>query len=81
MAYFNFDVMLGDEFVATLEYEFIDGLTIPHETLRRFVIERKPLMRNKDFTIYPNGVFKKPKIKRRKEPLSIVKKKSFWKES
>lgn len=45
------DVMLNDRFVCQLKYEYCPAYNLNKDELREFVIQKRPTLRNKNFTI------------------------------
>lgn len=48
----TFDVMLGDRFVCTLHYKYCPLFPIDFKDLERFILSKRPTLRNKKYTIY-----------------------------
>lgn len=47
----TFDVMLGDRYVCTMRYRYCPLFPVSAEELRKFVISKRPTLRDKDFRI------------------------------
>lgn len=51
MKTFVFDVMLNGRFVGTLKYKYCALFPIDFEDLEKFVLKKRPTLKNKDFRI------------------------------
>lgn len=51
MEILTFDVMLGDRYVCTMRYRYCSLFPVSAEELRKFVISKRPTLRDKDFRI------------------------------
>lgn len=51
MKKFIFDVMLNGRFICTLKYEYSPLFPIDFEDLTKFVLEKRPTLKGKDFRI------------------------------
>ena len=51
MKYLIFDVMLNERFVCTLKYRFCPLFTITEEELAKFVVEKRPSLKGKNYKI------------------------------
>ena len=47
----TFDVMLHDRYVCTLKYRYCPLFPVDAEELRKFVISKRPTLRDMDFRI------------------------------
>lgn len=47
----TFDVMLDGRYICTMRYRYCPLFPISTEELRRFVISKRPTLRDKDFRI------------------------------
>lgn len=51
MKTFVFDVMLNERFVCILKYKYCALFPIDFEDLKKFVLEKRPTLKGKDFRI------------------------------
>lgn len=51
METFIFDVMLDGRFVCTLKYKYCALFPIDFEDLEKFVLQKRPTLKDKDFRI------------------------------
>ena len=51
MSTFEFDIMLNGKFVCTLRYKYCALFPIDFEELKKFIVNKKPSLKGKDYRI------------------------------